>query len=76
MVTPPPFPSRLAQSKKDEKENEILETFHKVEVNIPLLDAIKKMPRYANFLMDLCTNKKKLKGNEIMSVEENASTVL
>ena len=37
----PPFPSRFAKSKKEEQEKEIMETFRKVEVNIPLLDAIK-----------------------------------
>ncbi|XP_060969695.1 uncharacterized protein LOC133036933 [Cannabis sativa] len=45
--TPPPFPRRLKKTKKEEVDKEILETFCKVEVNIPLLDAIKKVPRYA-----------------------------
>ena len=39
---PLPFPSRAIPSKKmEEVDREILETFRKVEVNIPLLDAIK-----------------------------------
>ena len=41
MVIPPYFPSRFAKSKKEEQEKDILETFRKVEVNIPLIDAIK-----------------------------------
>ena len=41
LVTNPHFPTRLNKSKKEEEEKEILETFHKIEVNIPLLDAIK-----------------------------------
>ena len=45
-ITPPPFPSRLAKSKKKEQKKEILETFRKIKVNIPLLDAIKQVPRY------------------------------
>ncbi|CAN6576796.1 unnamed protein product [Malus baccata var. baccata] len=40
-----PFPSRFKQTKKEEAEKDILETFRKVQVNIPLLDAIKKVPR-------------------------------
>ena len=48
----------------EEAEKEILETFKKVEVNIPLLDAIKQIRRYAEFLKELCTHKRKLKGNE------------
>ncbi|KAH9716155.1 hypothetical protein KPL71_021360 [Citrus sinensis] len=73
---PPAFPSRFKQSKKEEQEKEILETFRKVEVNIPLLDAIKQVPRYAKFLKELCSNKRKLSGNEKISVGENVSAVL
>ncbi|CAN6686034.1 unnamed protein product [Malus baccata var. baccata] len=40
-----PFPSRFKQSKKEENEKDILETFRKVQVNIPLLDAIKQVPK-------------------------------
>ena len=72
---PPPFPSRFKQSKKGEQEKEILETFRKVEVNIPLLDAIKQVLRYAKFLQELCSNKRKLSGNEKVSVGENVSAV-
>ncbi|KAL5574040.1 hypothetical protein UlMin_023637 [Ulmus minor] len=71
-----PFPSRFATTKKEEHEKEILETFRKVQVNIPLLDAIKQVPRYAKFLKELCTNKRKLKGNEIVNFGENVSAVL
>lgn len=39
-----PFPGRFRQSKKEEAEKDILETFRKVQVNIPLFDAIKQVP--------------------------------
>lgn len=74
-VPRPPFPHRYAQPKRDAANGEILETFRKVEINIPLLDAIKQVPRYAKFLKELCTNKRKLKGNEKISVGENLSAV-
>ena len=45
-------------------------------MNIPLLDAIKQVPRYANLLKELCTNKKKLNDIEKISVGENISAVL
>ena len=69
----PPFPSRFRSptSKVNEANQEILETFRKVEINIPLLDAIKQVPRYAKFLKELCTTKRKLVGNEKISVGEN-----
>jgi len=52
----------------EEAEKKIFETFRKVVVNIPLLDAIKQIPRYAKFLKELCTNKRKLKGSERISI--------
>ncbi|PIN17843.1 hypothetical protein CDL12_09492 [Handroanthus impetiginosus] len=48
---------------KEEEEKEILENCHRVEVNISLFDAIQQIPCYAKFFKELCTNKKKLKGN-------------
>ncbi|XP_012435419.1 uncharacterized protein LOC105762044 [Gossypium raimondii] len=76
VVMPPPFPGRLAKDKKEKEEKEILETFRKVEVNISLLNAIKQIPRYANFLKELCTSKRRLIGNERVNVRENVSAVL
>jgi len=60
----------------EEAEKEILETFKRVEVNIPLLDAIKQIPRYAKFLKELCTHKRKLKGNERISMGRNVSALI
>ena len=45
--TIPPFPVSSSRSKKEEKEKEILKVFKKVELNIPLLDAIKQISKYA-----------------------------
>ena len=57
-------------------DREILKTFRKVEVNIPLLDAIKQIPRYAKFLKELCTHKRKMKGNERISMGRNVSALI
>ncbi|KAL8529590.1 hypothetical protein ACS0TY_006862 [Phlomoides rotata] len=70
-VVPPnvPFPSSFSKSKKEDEGKEILGTFRKVEVNIPLLDEIKQIPRYVKFLKELCTNIRKLKDNEFVSMD-------
>ncbi|CAN6723485.1 unnamed protein product [Malus baccata var. baccata] len=60
--TPLPF----MQTKRDEAEKDILETFRKVQVNIPLLDAIKQVPRYAKFLKELCTTRKRISNKEVV----------
>ncbi|KAM1394255.1 hypothetical protein ACFX2F_030320 [Malus domestica] len=71
-----PFLRRYMQSKKEENEKDILETFRKVQVNIPLLDAIKQVPRYAKFLKELCTTRKRISKKEVVKVSENVSAVL
>jgi hypothetical protein len=74
----PPFPMSSSRSKKKDKEKEILEVFKKVELNIPLFDAIKQIPKYAKFLKELCTTKRafKLKGHETVSIGEVVSAVV
>ncbi|XP_027082563.1 uncharacterized protein [Coffea arabica] len=73
---PPPFPSRLEKSKKQDKEKEILEVFRKVEIHIPLLDAIKQVSKYAKFLRDLFVNRMRLREDERVIVGKNVSAVL
>ncbi|RDY05886.1 hypothetical protein CR513_10212, partial [Mucuna pruriens] len=54
---------RPQQDKTSESDEELLRMFWKVEINIPLLDAIKQIPKYAKFLKELCVHKrKKMKG--------------
>ncbi|XP_071918962.1 uncharacterized protein [Coffea arabica] len=64
------------KTKKVEKEKELLEVFKKVDINIPLLEAIKQVPKYAKFLKDLCTHKRKLRGDERVAMGENVSAML
>ncbi|XP_026420084.1 uncharacterized protein LOC113316068 [Papaver somniferum] len=64
-VPPLPFPRRFANSKKAEQDKEILDIFRKIHVNIPLIDAIKQVPKYSRILKDLCTNKQRSIGNEL-----------
>ncbi|CAN6711680.1 unnamed protein product [Malus baccata var. baccata] len=64
------------QSKKDDSKNDILDTFRKMQVNIPLLDAIKQVPKYAKFLKELCTTRKRASNKEMVRVSENVSAVL
>ncbi|KAK8492616.1 hypothetical protein V6N11_030838 [Hibiscus sabdariffa] len=72
----PPFPSRFLKKDKQAEEKDILDIFRKVELNISLLEVIRKIPRYARFLKDLCTNKRKLMGHEKINLGENVSVIL
>ncbi|KAB2600122.1 S ribonuclease [Pyrus ussuriensis x Pyrus communis] len=64
------------QTKNEEDEKDILETFRKVHVNIPLLDAIKQIPKYAKFLKKICTTRKRIREKEVVHVSENVSAIL
>ncbi|RDY07512.1 hypothetical protein CR513_08361, partial [Mucuna pruriens] len=64
IVVPLPFPSRTISARKPDSNDELLRMFWKVEINIPLLDAIKQIPKYAKFLKELCAHKRrKMKGS-------------
>jgi hypothetical protein len=78
LKTIPPFPVSSSRSKKKDKEKEVLEVLKKVELNIPLLDAINQIPKYAKFLKELCTTKRafKLKGHEMVSMGEVVSAIV
>ncbi|RDY03416.1 hypothetical protein CR513_12995, partial [Mucuna pruriens] len=56
---PLPFPTQTPTSRKLETDEDLLRMSQKVEINIPFLDAIKQIPKYAKFLKELCVHKRK-----------------
>ncbi|CAM8902453.1 unnamed protein product [Rhodiola kirilowii] len=73
---PLPFPIPTRAPKRYVMDKDVWELFSRVEINIPLLEAIKQIPRYVKFLKELCTNRRR--GNfvdqELMS--RNVSAVI
>nr|XP_027082336.1 uncharacterized protein LOC113704652 [Coffea arabica] len=67
---------KVGKDKEGREGKKILDVFRKVEINIPLLDAIKQIPKYAKFLKDMCTHKRKLRGDERVEVGENVLAIL
>ncbi|CAH9109654.1 unnamed protein product [Cuscuta europaea] len=72
-----PFPEALRETKRPEKDSDIYETFAKCEVNIPLLNSMKSVPRFAKFLKELCKTKRKnkLKEKQEVMVSEHVSAI-
>ncbi|XP_070674210.1 uncharacterized protein [Malus domestica] len=66
------------ETKKSLKATELnqKDSDKKVQVNLPLLDAIKQVPKYAKFLKGLCTNKRRFNDSEIVALSEEVSVVL
>ena len=72
----PPFPQSLKNKKKAINQAEILEVLRQVKVSIPLLDMIKQVLTYAEFLKDLCTVKKRLNINKKAFLTEQVSAII
>ncbi|CAN6684920.1 unnamed protein product [Malus baccata var. baccata] len=53
-----------------------MKTLAKVQINLPLLDAIKQIPSYAKFLKKLCSKKKKFLEYEKVILTEQCSAFL
>ena len=75
-VPPAPYPHRLRAPKKVNNHSEIYELVKQVKLNIPLLDAIKKIPSYAKFLKDLYTVKRKLGVNKEAFMTEKSTSLI
>ncbi|CAN6579032.1 unnamed protein product [Malus baccata var. baccata] len=57
---PMPYPERLKPKVKDQQLTDFMKTLSNVQINLPLIDAIKNISSYAKFFKDVCTKKKKL----------------
>lgn len=71
-----PFPQRLLKKKLDDQFSKFLEVFRKVHINIPFIEALQKMPKYAKFLKDVISNKKKFESYEMIHLAENCSALI
>ncbi|XP_021974301.1 uncharacterized protein LOC110869291 [Helianthus annuus] len=75
-IPPIPYPSRLKKQKDDEQLGKFLEMFKQLHKNIPFVEALAQMPKYARFLKDNLTNKQKLESLSCVLINENCSALL
>ncbi|CAM8906825.1 unnamed protein product [Rhodiola kirilowii] len=71
-----PFPVPARVPKQHVMDEDVFELFSKVEINIPLLEAIKQIPRYAKFLKELCTNRRRSTRNDQELMSRNVLAVM
>ncbi|CAM8997363.1 unnamed protein product [Rhodiola kirilowii] len=71
-----PFPVPARVPKQHVMDEDVFKLFSKVEINIPLLEAIKQIPRYAKFLKELCTNRKRSTRYDQELMSRNVSAVI
>jgi len=58
------------------KFRKLLKMLKKLQISIPFLDVISKMPSYVKFLKEILSNKRKLKENAMVSLTEECSAIL
>ncbi|XP_015970556.1 uncharacterized protein LOC107494037 [Arachis duranensis] len=75
--TPPlPYPQRFSKETKDQHFPKFLEVFKKLEINIPLTEALEQMPLYAKFLKELINKKRSWQEKETILLTEECSAVI
>ncbi|XP_015960764.1 uncharacterized protein LOC107484737 [Arachis duranensis] len=73
---PPPYPQRFNKEVKDQHFHKFLETFKKLEINIPLAEALEQMPLYAKFLKELINKKRSWDEKEIVLLIEECRVLI
>ena len=71
-----PFPNRVKNEEQDMQFSKFLTMFRKLHINIHFAEAIAQMPKYAKFLKDIISNKKKLADFETIGLSEECSAVV
>ncbi|GJV20190.1 hypothetical protein Tco_1369210 [Tanacetum coccineum] len=69
---------RMVQHREKEKEQfrKFFKNLQQLSINIPLVEALEQMPKYAKFMKDLLTNKAKFKETSKVTLNERCSAVL
>ncbi|GJZ44668.1 hypothetical protein Tco_0591923, partial [Tanacetum coccineum] len=55
-----PFPNRVKKEKEEALQQKFLENMKQLDINIPFIEALMQIPKYAKYLKNLVTNKSKL----------------
>ncbi|XP_070010992.1 uncharacterized protein [Nicotiana sylvestris] len=71
---PPPFPQRLQKKNDDRMLSKFLYMLSQVQLNIPLVDVLHKIPKYAKYIKDIVAHKRRLTEFEIVALTEECTS--
>src|SRR4051812_23907000 len=71
-----PFPNRLKNQAEDKQYSKFLKIFWSLHINIPFADMLEQMPKYARYLKEIITKKRKLAEHETIMLMEESSALL
>jgi len=81
LVSPPyklkvPFPQRLAKPNLEAPFEKFINMLKNIHINIPFVEALSRMPLYANFLKDILLKKRTIEGNATITLTKECNNVL
>ncbi|XP_070019713.1 uncharacterized protein [Nicotiana sylvestris] len=75
-VIPTPFPQRLVKQRKEDQYKKFMEMMHQIQLNIPLMDALREMPGYAKMMKDLMSRKFDFQDLSTVTITQSSSAVV
>ncbi|GJZ68177.1 hypothetical protein Tco_0631417 [Tanacetum coccineum] len=74
----PPIPlhGRLKKKKEKEQYKKFFENLQQLSINIPFMEALEQMPKYAKFMKDLLSKRGKVDETSKITLNERCSVVL
>ncbi|XP_039138757.1 uncharacterized protein LOC120276091 [Dioscorea cayenensis subsp. rotundata] len=70
------YPLRLLNDHTDKQFKRFLDLLKQLHISVPFVEALSQMPKYAKFLKDLLTNKRKSKEVSTVTLSEGSSALL
>ncbi|KAL5542831.1 hypothetical protein UlMin_010541 [Ulmus minor] len=71
-----PFPQRLRKQNLDKQFSKFIDIFKSLHINLLFVDMLEQMPKYAKFLKEVLSNKRRLEANEKFMLTEECSAIL
>ncbi|GKD23297.1 hypothetical protein Tco_1225000 [Tanacetum coccineum] len=71
-----PFLNRSTKEKEEAQQQKFLQNLKQLHINIPFIEALVQMPKYAKYLKSLLTNKSRLEEACTMTTNERCSAIL
>ncbi|XP_075076544.1 uncharacterized protein LOC142163183 [Nicotiana tabacum] len=75
-VIPALFPHRLVKQKKEDQYKKFMEILRQIQLNIPLMDALREMPSYAKMMKDLMSQKFDFQDLSTVTLTQTCSAVM
>lgn len=71
---PPPFPQKLRKQKEEDCFKKFIDMLKQVHINLPLVDVIQGIPKYAKYVKDIVANKSRLTEYATVALTEECSS--